>query len=267
MAQLSLKRRMTLAVLAAGLLGLAVVQVPVAQAQAQAPSQAPPSRFADWTAAVIAADWRDGSGRPIEAFDNARRDLTAAFVAAGFSRDNTVSYSLNPALPNPVTPPDALRGVEAAAKRATGGCLLYFTSHGSPEAMVFGDGRITPDVMANLVRRWCATRPTVVVVSACYSGIFLDALAAPNRIIMTAARRDRNSFGCGEGEVYPWFDGCVLEGLPGASDFIALTTAVRACVTRKETELGAAPPSEPQVRIGGQMQLLAPTLRFRRPPS
>lgn len=244
---------------------LLVSLVLVAPVAAHAQAQAAPSRFADWTAAVIAADWRDGRGRPIEAFDNARRDLAAAFVAAGFARENTVDYSLNPGLASPVAPADALRGIEAATERAQGGCLLYFTSHGGPEAMVFGDGRITPDVMANLVRRWCAARPTVVVVSACYSGIFVEALAAPNRMIMTAARRDRNSFGCGEGEVYPWFDGCVLETLPEATDFLALAAATRACVSRKEAELGAAPPSEPQVRIGAQMQLLAPTLRFRRP--
>ena len=53
---------------------------------------------------------------------------------------------------------------------------------------------------------WCQARPTVVVISACYSGIFVDGLAAPNRMIMTAARRDRSSFGCSEDATYPYFD-------------------------------------------------------------
>jgi hypothetical protein len=55
--------------------------------------------------------------------------------------------------------------------------------------MVFGPDRmISPTMMAQLVRNWCPDRPTVLVVSACYSGIFVDGLAAPNRMILTAAR-------------------------------------------------------------------------------
>ncbi len=222
-----------------------------------------PSPFDGWAAAVIAADWRDGAGRPIDAFDNARRDLTARFLAAGFDRDTFVDLSLRSDVPQAVSPRQALEQVTALTARAMRGCLLYFTSHGSPEAMVFGETELQPVQMAQLVRGWCGQRPTVVVVSACYSGIFTNALAAPNRMIMTAARPDRNSFGCGEGETYPWFDGCMIESLPGAADFPSLAVAVHACVARKEAELGAAPPSEPQVRIGAQMQLLLPTLRFR----
>lgn len=238
----------------------------MAAGQAAAQDRAAPSPFEGWAAVVIAADWRDSAGRPIDAFDNARRDLTAGFLAAGFDRDTLVDQDLRPDAPQPVSPRQALDRVTALTARATRGCLLYFTSHGSPQALVFGDAELQPVQMAQLVRSWCGTRPTVVVVSACYSGIFMDALAAPNRMIMTAARRDRNSFGCGEGETHPWFDGCVIESLPTAPDFPGLAVAVRACVSRKEAELGAAPPSEPQVRIGAQMQLLLPTLRFR-PPS
>jgi hypothetical protein len=38
--------------------------------------------------------------------------------------------------------------------------------------------------------------PTAIILSACFSGSFLPALAAPNRLIFTAAAADRNSFGC-----------------------------------------------------------------------
>ncbi len=218
------------------------------------------SRFAGWTAAVVQADWRDGRGRPIEAFDNARRDLVDAFVSAGFMRDDMVEVSLR------TEPPlSALQGLAETASRATRGCLLYFTSHGAPDHLVFGEARMTPDVMANLVRRTCGTRPIVVIVSACYSGQFVNALEGPNRMVLTAARRDRTSFGCGADERYPWFDGCVLETLPAAADFLALAAGARACVARKEAEAGVALPSEPQLFIGAEMQLRLPTLRFERP--
>jgi hypothetical protein len=234
---------------------------------ARAQTGAPPSRFANWTSAIVAADWRDGADRPIQAFDNARRDLVKGFLAAGFPRANMVDYSLRPDVPEPTSASAVVDGITAAATRGTAGCLLYFTSHGAPNAMVFGVApRMTPDMMANIVRSACGTRPTVVIVSACYSGIFVNALAAPNRMVLTAASRERTSFGCGADETYPWFDGCIIETLPTASDFLALAAGTRACVARKEAALGATPPSDPQMFVGADMQLRLPMLRFSRSP-
>ena len=234
---------------------------------ARAQTGAPPSRFANWTSAIVAADWRDGADRPIQAFDNARRDLVKGFLAAGFPRANMVDYSLRPDVPEPTSASAVVDGITEAATRGTAGCLLYFTSHGAPNAMVFGLApRMTPDMMANIVRSACGTRPTVVIVSACYSGIFVNALAAPNRMVLTAASRERTSFGCGADETYPWFDGCIIETLPTASDFLALAAGTRACVARKEAALGATPPSDPQMFVGADMQLRLPMLRFSRSP-
>jgi hypothetical protein len=235
---------------------------------ARAQTAAPTSRFANWTSAIVAADWRDGANRPIQAFDNARRDLVKGFLAAGFPRANMVDYSLRPDVPQPTSASVVVDGINAAAMRGTAGCLLYFTSHGAPDAMVFGEApRMTPDIMANIIRSACGTRPTVVIVSACYSGIFVNALAAPNRMVLTAASRERTSFGCGADETYPWFDGCVIETLPTATDFLALAAGARACVARKEAALGATPPSDPQMFVGAEMQMRLPTLRFSRPPA
>ncbi|MBB5747482.1 C13 family peptidase [Brevundimonas variabilis] len=249
-----------------GLIGL-VLAVAASCAEAQnAPDNPSASRFDGWAAAVIAADWRTSGGDPIQAFDNARRDLTAGFQNAGFSPAAFYDATLRPDVADPVTGRAALEAIADITRANPRGCLLYFTSHGSREALVFGPGgQLTPAAMATLVRSLCDARPTVVIVSACYSGIFVDGLAGPDRMVMTAARRDRNSFGCGEGATYPYFDGCVIESLPTARDFIALAQATKACVARRETEEGLSPPSEPQVRIGANMQLLLPTLRFTPP--
>lgn len=245
------------------LLAALVAQVWAGPAGAQ--TRAAPSRFEGWTSAIIAADWRDGRGQPIAAFDNARRDLVKGFLAAGFPRATMVDYSLRPDAPQPVTPSGILEGLNATAQRGTAGCLIYFTSHGVPTAMVFGDApRMTPDMMARIVRGACGTRPTVVIVSACFSGIFVNALQGPNRMVLTAASRERVSFGCGVDEQYPWFDGCVLEALPLATDFLALAAGARACVTRKEQAAGVTVPSEPQMYVGADMQMRLPTLRFTR---
>ncbi|HYC97815.1 C13 family peptidase [Brevundimonas sp.] len=227
--------------------------------------QTPAGRFDGWATAVIAADWRDGGGQPIQAFDNARRDVTRGFIEAGLPREALVDHSLRPDAADPVTAAEALRNVTDVAARAPRGCLLYFTSHGSPRGIVFGpDAILEPADMANLVRHWCGTRPTVVIVSACYSGVFVNALAGPNRMVLTAASRERTSFGCGAEETYPWFDGCVIETLQAATDFLALAAGTRACVARKEAAAGVTVPSEPQLFVGAEMQLRLPTLRFQR---
>lgn len=222
------------------------------------------SRFDGWTAAIVAADWRTSAGEPIQAFDNARRDLTSGFLAAGFARANLVDYTLRPDVVPSTTAETVVEEIAATASRATRGCFLYITTHGSPEGIVFGPSAfLTPATMATLVREVCADRPTVVVISACFSGIFIDGLAGPNRMVITAARRDRASFGCGADAVYPYFDGCVIDSLPGATDFIALANAARTCVRDREQQEGLTPASEPQMSIGANMQLLLPTLRFR----
>lgn len=229
-------------------------------------SQAEPG-FGGWASIVLAGDWRDGRGQPIEAFDNARRDLSRAVLERGFATRYHASLTLNPAKPDTVSPVEALRQIETLTRQAPDGCLFYLTSHGLPSRLTFGDTKgIEPVDLARMLRQWCGTRPTVVVLSACYSGTFVDGLKAPNRMIMTAARRDRTSFGCGVDETYPWFDACVLDSLPEATHFLELARLTRECVTRREAEAKVTLPSEPQVFVGAEMQIRLPTLRFDTSP-
>ena len=126
------------------------------------------------------------------------------------------------------------------------------------------DAMLAPRAMDRMIDSWCGTRPTIVVVSACYSGVFVPVLAQPNRMIMTAARRDRSSFGCSADATHPYFDGCVLEAMNGARDFLNLSMRATACVNRRERDEGLRPPSEPQTYVGAQMQTLLPFLSFQR---
>ncbi len=81
-------------------------------------------------------------------------------------------------------------------------------------------------------------------------------------MILTAARRDRTSFGCGESDRYPFFDDCFLSSAPQAKDFLALGAAVKTCVAAKEAQLGATPPSEPQLWVGGALRPMLPLYGF-----
>jgi len=225
--------------------------------------------FADWAAIFVAGDWRGHNGGPSEAFDNARRDLAKAFVDAGFKSQNIRQFSVRPEADATTAPfPSDLDVIRAALNRLTlearGGCLVYFTSHGSPEGAVVGQALMPPRYARQMLDEACGDRPTVAVISACFSGVFVPELAGPNRMVVTAARRDRSSFGCGESDRYPYFDACVLESLPQSPDFTALAREAQGCVARREKEEGLSPASEPQVAIGGELRPVLPLLALRR---
>ncbi len=225
------------------------------------------SSFGDWGAVVVAGDFHAHSGGATEAFDNARRDMVAALVTAGFKSANVVQLSVRPerypdAKPGQSDLLGVAQGLAYAAGKAPGGCLLYLTSHGAPQGAIVGEEIMSPRFAAKMVDNACGKKPTVVVISACYSGVFVPYLARPNRMVLTAARPDRSSFGCGESNTYPYFDACVLESLPRVKEFTALGRAAQTCVSKREQEEKLTPASEPQLSMGGELALTLPLLTF-----
>jgi hypothetical protein len=224
--------------------------------------------FSKWAAVVAATDNHAHSGAQSNAFDNARRDVSAGLVAAGFLAENVQQFSVQPDASDPTSPrlTDA-DGIRLSMHRHLGeagdGCLFYFTSHGDKYGIVFNHDKFSPDQLKDLIERTCGGRPTVVFVSACYSGVFVPALAAPNRMVMSAARSDRSSFGCGESDQYPFFDACMIEELPRAPNFPELSSQVKSCIAAKETAQQFKPPSEPQISIGPQIYNLLIQSRFK----
>jgi hypothetical protein len=223
--------------------------------------------FSDWAAVLVAGDFHAHSGGPSEAFDNARRDMTRELEAAGFSPANIQQFSVRPERyrdePVMLSQPGLIRSrLVTLADRARGGCLVYFTSHGSPAGLVVGERLLSPAGLARIVDDACRRRPTVVIVSACFSGVFVTPLSRPDRMVLTAARPDRSSFGCGESDKYPYFDTCLIQTLPQSADFVQLGGDVQTCVAAREKATHMAPPSEPQLFVGPQFLPLAPFYRL-----
>lgn len=239
---------------------LAVAAAPAIAAQPIRPA----TSLGHWAAVIVAGDDQSAhEDTPTEAFDNARRDVTAAFEARGLAPANLAQFSLHPERYPPVRPLATAPGLvfarlRALAKAAPDGCLVYITSHGSQDGVVVGRGLVAPQRLAAAIDGACGARPTAVVVSACFSGVFMDTLKAPNRFVLTAARRDRSSFGCGESDKYPFFDGCVIEDLPQSTDFADLARRVRLCVAAREDVEGMRPRSQPQVFIGPRFSAMTP---------
>jgi hypothetical protein len=122
------------------------------------------------------------------------------------------------------------------------GCLVFVTSHGNEYGLVMGMDNaeryyLTPVRLAEILARDCGERPTVVILSGCHTGTFLTALMkTENRIILTAARRDRTSFGCSADTSFTYFDECLLESMGDAGAWKAIFERTKACVTEKERQ-------------------------------
>src|SRR5438477_9966130 len=230
-----------------------------------APASAGP--FDSWAALVVAGDARAHSGAPSEVFDNARRDLVTALKQMGFAENHIQQFSARPEL-DPTTKPlrsDAEQiyvNFKKLSQQATGGCFIYFTSHGAPLGIVVGNALVPIRTVADIIDETCSNRPTVIVISACFSGMFIPVMHADNRMIFTAARPDRTSFGCGEANQYTFFDQCVLESLPMSPDFAALAATTKNCVAAREKVEGADPPSDRQLYVGSAIAPLLETYKF-----
>ena len=222
-------------------LSLSVVMFAVLMGQgAAATAAAIPG--AGWQVVLAAGD----DAEPV--FDNATRELGQRLAAAGVSASNIHRLSANAAELSPDVEPASskmlLQRIAELPARMGDRCLVFLTSHGERGAA------LSPDELARALARGCAAVPTVVVVSACYSGGFVAGkMAKPNRIILTAARRDRPSFGCQVHRTYNFFDECLLAVLPSSVTWRAAFDGAKGCVRQMERALGARP-SEPQAYFG-----------------
>jgi hypothetical protein len=133
-------------------------------------------------------------------------------------------------------------------------CLIHMTSHGSPLGFYLRDApSITPRMLNRILDTACSERPTVVLISACYSGVFVGpSMQKKNRIILTAAAQDRTSFGCAAENQYTYWDACLIDSLPAAENWKSLYGTIQRCVETKESQ-GNFKPSLPQAYFGEQV--------------
>lgn len=190
-------------------------------------------------------------------FDNATREMSRRLLAAGVPAGNIHRLSASPAeLGGGVEAASAellLRRIAELPARPGDRCLIFLTSHGQRGAGIWlarSNRALAPDELARALSQGCAAVPTVVVVSACYSGDFTTGkMAKPNRVILTAARADRPSFGCQAHRTYNFFDECLLDVLPHSASWRAVFAGANRCVRRMERTLGVRA-SAPQAYFG-----------------
>jgi len=87
--------------------------------------------------------------------------------------------------------------------------LLFMTSHGSPSGvgLLLADTFqtvLSPDDVATVLDRE-GIRNRLLIVSACYSGVFVKRLASPDSVILTASDENNPSFGCSNERDWTYF--------------------------------------------------------------
>jgi len=141
--------------------------------------------------------------------------------------------------------------------------VLYMTSHGDEDHNLLVDmdplplDQIGAPDLAGILKK----RPfkwKVVVVNACYAGGFVPDLRGPGTLVLTAARSDRSSFGCGSDSDITYFGKAwLVDALNKTDNFVdAFQFARRDIATWEQQD--KLTPSEPQIDVGtGIAQQLA----------
>lgn len=134
------------------------------------------------------------------------------------------------------------RAVQTLAERSGPEDLvfIYLTSHGSANhQLALTQPRLEledlPAADLKTLMEPLAERNKVIVISACYSGGFIEPLKSPNTLVMTAARADRVSFGCSEESDFTYFGRALFaEALQETNDIVQAFTLAQARVAERE---------------------------------
>jgi hypothetical protein len=118
--------------------------------------------------------------------------------------------------------------------------VLMLTSHGSEDGLAVSNGSLPlaqlgpadlQEILDDARIKW-----RVIIVSACYSGVFLDELESDTTLIITAADAQHSSFGCDDSRDLTWFGEAFLrDSLPKAPSFEAAFHNATALIEQRET--------------------------------
>lgn len=134
--------------------------------------------------------------------------------------------------------------------------LLYVSAHGdqgfglSANAPPLELAPLNPTVLARALND-AGIRWRVLVISACYSGGFIEPLKDDNTLIITSAAADRQSFGCETGNEWTYFgEAYFAMALPRTKSFTEAFTLASEAVGKREVAEKLSPPSNPQMFAG-----------------
>ncbi len=147
--------------------------------------------------------------------------------------------------------------------------VLYSTSHGLPQGLAYhygddGYGILSPALLKDTLEE-LGIEKRLLLISACYSGIFVPELASDDTAIITASASNRTSFGCQPDNDWTFFGDALLNR--------AMRKPQSLLLAHREATLSIAdwesrmrlPASLPQARIGNSAQSWLAAIEARIP--
>jgi hypothetical protein len=132
--------------------------------------------------------------------------------------------------------------------------VLYTTSHGAPVGIAYHDGDegfgILPPARFAALLTELGIRKRLLMISACYSGIFVPSLADADTALITAASAERPSFGCMAENDWTFFgDALINHALRKPQPLAPAAEEARTMIGGWEAS-NRLRPSQPQLSIG-----------------
>lgn len=165
----------------------------------------------------------------------------------------------------------ALARVAELADPAEDVLVLYTTGHGAPYGITYHDGDegygvLTPARLSGLLSELDLSN-RLLILSACYSGLFVPALYSETTALFTAASAGRTSFGCSADNDWTFFGDAMINRALRKPQPLAAASA-EALRLVGEWEAGKSyEPSYPQVSVGGRVDAWLKPLEARMPKS
>lgn len=135
--------------------------------------------------------------------------------------------------------------------------VLMLTSHGSQDGLAVVNGtlplaQLSPAELEHALEQ-SGIKWRVIIVSACYSGVFVDALKGDDTLLVTAADAAHSSFGCDDDRDLTYFGEAFLrDSVPGAKSLEEAFRKAALLIQRRETTEHKIH-SNPQLVIGARM--------------
>jgi hypothetical protein len=137
--------------------------------------------------------------------------------------------------------------------------VVFLTSHGSAESGVnvelkpFDFDDLDPATLKDMLDD-AHIRQRIVIVSACYAGVFVKPLEGPDTLVITAADATHTSFGCSNEADFTYFgEAYFANGLARTTSLTEAFEIAKPIISKREDD-GGYRHSNPQMALGASIE-------------